>query len=693
MEDLRELVKLTGNDKVKEKILELIQAWAHAFRNDPNCKAVGETLNLMKAEGFKFPALKESDAMFSADSAPQWADSDCCHRCRVQFSLVQRKHHCRCCGQIFCGKCSGKQAPIPKFGIEREVRVCEDCFDKLTKPSQADIEALSARVMGSSGKKVSTPSKTAPASATAPAGKTEQELREEEELQLALAVSLSEAEAEQKKRQRTTSLPIGTRASSGLSNHNSPGAGRRSEPGSPKVAADPEMARYLDRDYWQGKAWMNDGQRAAKVRSTSPAPSAPSDAPQHTPNQKKEVEPAIEASQTPQDGEALTNGDASAELNAFLNTLRSALEIFVNRMNSNKLRGRPIGNDTAVQSLFMNITNMHTQLLQHISQQDDKRLFLEGLQDKISQIRDARSALDALREEHQEKLRLEAEEAERVRQAVMTQKLEVMRQKKHEFLQYQRQLALQRLQDQEREMQSRKEQYMWQQNPTNYQPQISQQQQYAMPTSNLSAEASPFQPPQLQQQHHQPAHSQAGGYQQPPQYAPPASSASPYGPPMSSQHHLPPQNNMYQAPPQYTTAEQPNAYLPQAHHQPPPPQYQQQPQQPPHGHPSPYQAPVSEAYSPYNMQSLAQYVPNNVGPVQGQQQHSQHQPPPHGAQQQQPQQAPGHILQQGPNTQPITSQVGPPQQIQQAPAYNYQVQHEPQPIAHDPNSAPLISFD
>lgn len=45
----------------------------------------------MKAEGYTFPALKESDAMFCSDVAPGWEDSDCCHRCRVKFGMVQRK--------------------------------------------------------------------------------------------------------------------------------------------------------------------------------------------------------------------------------------------------------------------------------------------------------------------------------------------------------------------------------------------------------------------------------------------------------------------------------------------------------------------------------------------------------------------------------------------------------------------------
>src|SRR5687768_12704292 len=101
LDDLRELVKLTNHEKVKEKILELIQVWAHAFRNDPLGRGVQDALNIMRAEGFKFPQLKESDAMFTADSAPQWTDSDACHKCGTQFTLVVRKHHCRACGQIF----------------------------------------------------------------------------------------------------------------------------------------------------------------------------------------------------------------------------------------------------------------------------------------------------------------------------------------------------------------------------------------------------------------------------------------------------------------------------------------------------------------------------------------------------------------------------------------------------------------
>merc|ERR1719499_2424216 len=140
------------------------------------------------------------------------------------------------------------------------------------------------------------------------------------------------------------------------------------------------------------------------------------------------------------------------ELDEFTGTLRTQLEIFVNRMKSNSSRGRPIANDSSVQTLFMNIMTMHGKLVRHIQDQEDQRVKYEGLQDKLTQIKDARAALDALREEEMERKRREQEEQERQRQAQLAAKLEVMRKKKAEYLEYQRQVALQRMADQEREV-------------------------------------------------------------------------------------------------------------------------------------------------------------------------------------------------------------------------------------------------
>ena len=54
----------------------------------------------------------------------------------------------------------------------------------------------------------------------------------------------------------------------------------------------------------------------------------------------------------------------------------------------------------------------------------------ESLQDKLAQLKDARDALDVLREEHKEKRRRQQEEMERLRQIQLAQKLEVLRQQK-----------------------------------------------------------------------------------------------------------------------------------------------------------------------------------------------------------------------------------------------------------------------
>lgn len=145
MDDLKNIVIEGSPDKVKSKVLELIQCWASAFEKYPQYKIVCDTHNFMKMYGFEFPAMKEADAMFRADSAPEWADGDSCFRCRVEFGVFTRKHHCRSCGQIFCDRCSNRQILLPQFGIEKKVRVCESCFSKTAKePSPKTGDSVSA---------------------------------------------------------------------------------------------------------------------------------------------------------------------------------------------------------------------------------------------------------------------------------------------------------------------------------------------------------------------------------------------------------------------------------------------------------------------------------------------------------------------------------------------------------------------
>ncbi|KXS14395.1 FYVE-domain-containing protein [Gonapodya prolifera JEL478] len=57
--------------------------------------------------------------------------------CEVVFGLLNRRHHCRRCGNIFCGEHSAKQARLDQncnFNVRGvPCRVCDRCFDDFEK--------------------------------------------------------------------------------------------------------------------------------------------------------------------------------------------------------------------------------------------------------------------------------------------------------------------------------------------------------------------------------------------------------------------------------------------------------------------------------------------------------------------------------------------------------------------------------
>ncbi|KAF7227428.1 hepatocyte growth factor-regulated tyrosine kinase substrate isoform X5 [Nothobranchius furzeri] len=665
MEELKELLKKLTEPNVKNKILYLIQAWAHAFRNEPKYKVVQDTYQIMKVEGHVFPEFKESDAMFAAERAPDWVDAEECHRCRVQFGVMTRKHHCRCCGQIFCGKCSSKYSTIPKFGIEKEVRVCEPCFEQLNK--KADGKAPSTGSSELPPEYLTSP--LSQQSQQMPPKRDEAALQEEEELQLAIALSQSEAEEKERMRQKNSysiypkadPTPVTSSAPPVSTLYTSPV--NSSAPSAEDV--DPELARYLNRTYWEKK------QEEARK---SPTPSAPAPVPLAEPPQSvsQPVESHVPVQPVSIVEQQYQNGESEENHEQFLKALQNAVTTFLNRMKSNHMRGRSITNDSAVLSLFQSINNMHPQLLDILNQLDEKRLYYEGLQDKLAQVRDARAALNALRDEHREKLRRAAEEAERQRQIQLAQKLEIMRQKKQEYLEMQRQLAIQRLQEQEKERQMRLEQQKH--------------------TVQMRAQMPAFSLPYAQMQSLPP--NVAGGvvYQPgaPPSYP---GTFSPAGSVEGS-----PMHNMYMnqpgqtGPGQYqvmpgaaTDPNMVNAYMYQAagaNGQPPPGQappttsppysnYQPTPTQayqnvvsqaqslPPMSQPAPANGMPYMSYQPYNMQNMISALPGqdpNMPPqppyMPGQQPMYQQVAPPGGPQQQQQQQPQQQVQQQAPQAVP-----------------------------------------
>ncbi|KAG0550795.1 hypothetical protein BDA96_01G368200 [Sorghum bicolor] len=56
-----------------------------------------------------------------------------CYDCDTQFTIFNRRHHCRRCGRIFCGKCTANSIPVssgPDRNVDEgdRIRVCNFCF-------------------------------------------------------------------------------------------------------------------------------------------------------------------------------------------------------------------------------------------------------------------------------------------------------------------------------------------------------------------------------------------------------------------------------------------------------------------------------------------------------------------------------------------------------------------------------------
>ncbi|MBW04698.1 Hepatocyte growth factor-regulated tyrosine kinase substrate, partial [Eschrichtius robustus] len=194
-----------------------------------------------------------------------------------------------------------------------------------------------------------------------PPKRDETALQEEEELQLALALSQSEAEEKERMRQKSAyaaypkaePTPVASSAPPASSLYSSPV--NSSAPLAEDI--DPELARYLNRNYWEKK------QEEARK---SPTPSAP------VPLTEPAAQPG-EGHTAPASVEQYQNGESEESHTQFLKALQNAVTTFVNRMKSNHVRGRSITNDSAVLSLFQSINSMHPQLLELLNQLDERR--------------------------------------------------------------------------------------------------------------------------------------------------------------------------------------------------------------------------------------------------------------------------------------------------------------------------------
>jgi hypothetical protein len=62
---------------------------------------------------------------------PDWLDDKCtnaCMQCQAVFRLTLRRHHCRSCGFIVCGKCAKRKIALPHLGYATRQLCCERCI-------------------------------------------------------------------------------------------------------------------------------------------------------------------------------------------------------------------------------------------------------------------------------------------------------------------------------------------------------------------------------------------------------------------------------------------------------------------------------------------------------------------------------------------------------------------------------------
>eukprot|EP00127_Corallochytrium_limacisporum_P002576 Clim_evm12s134 gene=Clim_evmTU12s134 len=432
VDELKLLVR--RNALVRDRVLELLKSFSVAFKDENGFENLVKAVPELTAEGYKFPSVDESAIMFSTDGPPAWVDDVKCYNCRSAFTMINRKHHCRNCGQIFCQSCSSKNHAIPKYGYNDKVRVCDQCHSDLVRgidrKQQKKDEELKAK-----------------------REKAAADAKEKEAIDQAIALSLVQQREEEERRQRLLdqysfggSSGAGTATATTTKSKQAPPADSDEDQDSDDdsdddnragsedddeatedndsdaegpLYDDPALAKYLDRNYWEGKAKGEPEPPAkpAKPSSKTETATAPAVAPRQT---------ATNANDVTKIGSGAAH--QSEEADEFIGTIKSNVSMFEERVLLAAKSGRPIQNDSYIQSLFHTTSVMHPQLLKRIGDLEDQMRRKLEVNDKLEKLTDMRANLARSRREHELWLREQEKEQELMRRMQLEERLKQMRQ-------------------------------------------------------------------------------------------------------------------------------------------------------------------------------------------------------------------------------------------------------------------------
>eukprot|EP00123_Amoebidium_parasiticum_P015244 comp22852_c0_seq1/m.36033 comp22852_c0_seq1/g.36033 ORF comp22852_c0_seq1/g.36033 comp22852_c0_seq1/m.36033 type:complete len:592 (-) comp22852_c0_seq1:296-2071(-) len=335
-------------EKVTQRVLELIQNWAVGFKSNSAYQPFQDTFNSMRSDGFVFPECHVTEATYKVDQAPEWIDAEQCYKCRGYFGTFNRKHHCRNCGQIFCQQCSSKEAAIPRFGYEKPVRVCDRCYDAL----------------GNGTGEAAATTETAPVARGSVMTVAEAEAlrrREEDELAAAIAASLQDTG---RASWQDTSSPKVT-----VQNEPAPPVQVKVQAEEP-LAQNSELAAYLARG--SGKA-----QATAAAQPTAVAASV-------------EVEPS-------------SSDDGDEQLIAVMGR---NLKLLDSKLRNAEASRRNVALDQSIKALYQSNGAMLQQLIDALEANEQEKLQYLEMDAKIQRIIDTRAALIETRRKHREEQEL-----------------------------------------------------------------------------------------------------------------------------------------------------------------------------------------------------------------------------------------------------------------------------------------------
>eukprot|EP01059_Diplonema_ambulator_P026785 TRINITY_DN4421_c0_g1_i1.p1 TRINITY_DN4421_c0_g1~~TRINITY_DN4421_c0_g1_i1.p1 ORF type:complete len:397 (+),score=83.36 TRINITY_DN4421_c0_g1_i1:48-1238(+) len=88
-------------------------------------RELGYQSNITVQEG-----MDELRQIHGVRDRPVWKpdyEAPTCEACTIPFTATNRRHHCRACGEVFCGNCSRAKMDLPYYSYNEPQRVCNAC--------------------------------------------------------------------------------------------------------------------------------------------------------------------------------------------------------------------------------------------------------------------------------------------------------------------------------------------------------------------------------------------------------------------------------------------------------------------------------------------------------------------------------------------------------------------------------------